>query len=73
MYTKKLRRFDPMKRCIRRRVFCWPRKEPFRVSWGGFFLTIRLFPYRGWQPIAFGRIGPPELYLWEANATEGSE
>lgn len=54
-----------MKRCPRRRMYSWPRKTFFRVSWGGFLLTIRLYPFRGWEAVSLLRRGPPEEYLWQ--------
>jgi len=62
-----------MKRCIPRRVYSWPRKRAFRVSWGGLFLTIRLFPFRGWEAIACGRLGPPVEFIWLRDREEWEE
>jgi len=40
------------------------RKELHQVRWGGFCLTIRLFPFRGWQPIALDRMFPVKAQVW---------
>lgn len=62
-----------MKRCPVRKRYSWPKKNEFRVSWGGLFLTLRLLPFRGWQAIAFGRIGPPVVYRWMLPPMEDGE
>lgn len=62
-----------MNRCIRRRVFCWPQRKPVVLSWCGFFLVVRLLPFRGWEAVSFGRIGRPAVMLWQSPTGEDDE
>jgi len=53
-----------LKGCPRRKVYSWPKKGIVFVRWGGFFLTFRLYPFRGWSVIGVRRGSLVNPLLW---------
>lgn len=64
------KRFDPLKRRPRARVFSWSRKRVVEVRWGCFVLMIRYVPFRGWRPVALVRLSPHRELMWPASPDE---
>lgn len=58
------------KGCPRRKVYSWPRKGIVVVRWGGFFLTCRIYPFRGLTVLAVRRGSSDSLPVWRAASLE---
>lgn len=70
MTTVFRRRFDPLKRRPRARMFSWSRKRHVEVRWGCFVLTLRYVPFRGWRAVALVRLSPDRVLLWPSSSEE---
>lgn len=74
-HVSTIRRLRPhgQKGCPRRKVYSWPRKGIHWVKWYGFFLTVRVLPFRGLEVLVVQRGSLDSSPIWRAASLEEDE